>query len=1172
MKNFHFIPLSILIILLFAVESQSQKLNDIYKISFLNRNFTPSKSQNIFNVFENQSAKNLIVQFNQPLSSDKISRLKELGIKINGQISSTALSVFVDDKNQLNKLEAADKLSGGLNDLNGEIYVVVNFHRASNPIQYFSEIKLKNAEIIKSLSSNDLLIKIDKSSLNNLASIEGIAFIYPASDKLINDEPVHKCPGVLRQFGFSPAYVKQGEGWDGPGLGSANLKYHFVNGTPDVAGEQAEVVAALETWSYYAQINWSSTANANQNRSIDISWGASEHGDGFPFDGTGSVLAHCFYPDDTNPETIAGDLHFDEDELWKIGNDIDVYSVALHESGHGLGLNHSDDPNAVMYPYYGGAVSDLREDDINGIRELYQSRTTNKTSDPVFDPASGAYPSPLEVRLNYGSGSNSQNTRIYYTLDGSEPTPYSFEFIPGNDYIFQRFSNTIKARAFRQGFTPSNIVSATYILQQSNPTVENPAITPNGGTFNGSILVSMSCPTDFSVIRYTTDGTEPAQSSFAYSSPITLNSSATVKAKAFRNDYTPSQTVIANFNVNLNTTEPTLYPGAGVYIGSVTVYMGSAVPGADIYYTTDGSIPTALSTLFTSPIEINQTTLVKAVAIYNNTSSDVVSNWYNINQRCTEPVINPNGGNFTGSVTVNLTTTTPNAEIRYTTNGAEPTTYSTKYTAPFDLGIGEHVVKAKTFHSSLSPSTTSSADFNVFDPSPTTVATPDMYPRNTQTFTEPVHITMSCATEGAVIRYTVGFGQLPADPEATGGGSITYSGPFNIGASGQDLFIKVRAFKTGLTPSGILQSGKLSVTDPLGQVEKPTFDPPGGDYNNNIQVTIASNTQSAQILYTKDGSEPSSNLPITTPTFTFNSSLNLSTSTKLISKGRRTFFTDSDTAVAEYILKCGTPEITPDSGLYIDSVKVIMTTVTTSASIKYTTDGSEPTDSSTLYTGPINLEIGSYVIKAKSFKFNFEDSETSIAQFEVNEPDEAPVIISHPVSKEVQVGDNVTFKVEVTGTPKPSIQWMRNAVDLAGEITDSLLFENIQPGDAGKYKVRVSNSAGEIFSNEAVLIIKTTAVKEITLAGKPVNFELIGNYPNPFNPSTVIRFAIPKTSRVNIQVFNVTGELVSTLLNSEKGAGYYELQFNAKNMASGVYFYKIQAGTFSQVKKMLLLK
>ena len=146
-----------------------------------------------------------------------------------------------------------------------------------------------------------------------------------------------------------------------------------------------------------------------------------------------------------------------------------------------------------MYPFYGGPVSGLRQDDIEGIRALYQTVNTSVTSAPVFNPASGIYPSPLEIRLEYGRGSNSSNTKIYYTLNGSEPTPSSFEFVPGTDFIFQRYSNTIKARAFRQNQLPSEVVSANYVLEQSNPTVANPVITPLSGTYSETVSVSMSC-------------------------------------------------------------------------------------------------------------------------------------------------------------------------------------------------------------------------------------------------------------------------------------------------------------------------------------------------------------------------------------------------------------------------------------------------------------------------------------------------------------------------------------------------------------------------------------------------------------------------------------------------------------------------------------------------------
>lgn len=88
----------------------------------------------------------------------------------------------------------------------------------------------------------------------------------------------------------------------------------------------------------------------------------------------------------------------------------------------------------------------------------------------------------------------------------------------------------------------------------------------------------------------------------------------------------------------------------------------------------------------------------------------------------------------------------------------------------------------------------------------------------------------------------------------------------------------------------------------------------------------------------------------------------------------------------------------------------------------------------------------------------------------------------------------------------------------------------------------------------------------------PVKFNLAQNYPNPFNPSTIISFSIPQTSNVNLSVFNVLGEEVAVLVHETKSAGSYEVEFNAKNLTSGIYIYKLEAGSFKSVKKMLLVK
>jgi Secretion system C-terminal sorting domain len=78
----------------------------------------------------------------------------------------------------------------------------------------------------------------------------------------------------------------------------------------------------------------------------------------------------------------------------------------------------------------------------------------------------------------------------------------------------------------------------------------------------------------------------------------------------------------------------------------------------------------------------------------------------------------------------------------------------------------------------------------------------------------------------------------------------------------------------------------------------------------------------------------------------------------------------------------------------------------------------------------------------------------------------------------------------------------------------------------------------------------------------PNNYVLSQNYPNPFNPSTTIKLAVPKESRVNLSIYNILGELVSTLVNEQMKLGCCEYEFNASNFSSGVYLYRINAGDF----------
>ncbi|MEJ2193836.1 MAG: T9SS type A sorting domain-containing protein [Ignavibacteriaceae bacterium] len=85
-------------------------------------------------------------------------------------------------------------------------------------------------------------------------------------------------------------------------------------------------------------------------------------------------------------------------------------------------------------------------------------------------------------------------------------------------------------------------------------------------------------------------------------------------------------------------------------------------------------------------------------------------------------------------------------------------------------------------------------------------------------------------------------------------------------------------------------------------------------------------------------------------------------------------------------------------------------------------------------------------------------------------------------------------------------------------------------------------------------------------------FVLEQNYPNPFNPVTKIEYSVPQLSQVQLKVFDVLGNEIATLVNDEKDSGIYEVNFNASELSSGIYFYKLRAGSFADAKKMLLLK
>ena len=104
------------------------------------------------------------------------------------------------------------------------------------------------------------------------------------------------------------------------------------------------------------------------------------------------------------------------------------------------------------------------------------------------------------------------------------------------------------------------------------------------------------------------------------------------------------------------------------------------------------------------------------------------------------------------------------------------------------------------------------------------------------------------------------------------------------------------------------------------------------------------------------------------------------------------------------------------------------------------------------------------------------------------------------------------------------------------------------------------------------IIEDLTAINTRELTAIPEDHSLYYNYPNPFNSSTKIKFALPKSETVKIEVYNIIGQKLQTLLNKSMPAGYHEVEFNGQNLYSGIYLYRIETGDWSDVKKMLLVK
>ncbi|KAF7473153.1 Hypothetical predicted protein [Marmota monax] len=181
------------------------------------------------------------------------------------------------------------------------------------------------------------------------------------------------------------------------------LTYRIAKYTSSMSPIEVEkaVEMALQAWSSAVPLSFVRINSGEAD--IMISFETGDHGDSYPFDGPRGTLAHAFAPG----EGLGGDTHFDNAEKWTMGmNGFNLFTVAAHEFGHALGLAHSSDPTALMYPtykYQNPYGFRLPKDDVKGIQALYGPRKPflGKPTIPHVPPHKPSNPDPCDSRASF---------------------------------------------------------------------------------------------------------------------------------------------------------------------------------------------------------------------------------------------------------------------------------------------------------------------------------------------------------------------------------------------------------------------------------------------------------------------------------------------------------------------------------------------------------------------------------------------------------------------------------------------------------------------------------------------------------------------------------------------------------------------------------------------------
>ena len=603
---------------------------------------------------------------------------------------------------------------------------------------------------------------------------------------------------------------------------------------------------------------------------------------------------------------------------------------------------------------------------------------------PTFSPTAGTYTTSQSVTI----ADATVGTTIYYTTNGTAPTTSSSVY---GSAISMSATETLEAIAVEKGYTNSQTATAAYTIA---PAVPAPTFSPSGGTYTTAQSVTISDTTHGTTIYYTTNSTMPTTASTKYGGPITVSSTETLEAIAVAaGDANAVGT--ATYTIIPVLPAPTFSVATGTYTKSQSVAIVDATAGTTIYYTTNGTTPSTTSTKYTGPITVGATEKLEAIAVETgHTNSPTAIASYTINlPTLPAPTFTPVAGTYTKPQSVVIGDVTAGTTIYYTTDGAVPSTASTKYSGAITVSATERL-QAIAVETGYTDSATASASYTIHLP---TLPTPTFAPAS-GTYAKSQAVKISDATAGATIYYTSN-GAVPSTA------STKYTGAITVGATETLHAVAVE--------TGYINSPTAIASYTITPLPAPKFTPVAGTYTKSQSVTIGDATAGATIYYTTNGTVPS------TGSIRYTGAIKVDTSEKLEAIAVETGYIDSAAAVASYtITPLPAPKFTPVAGTYTKSQSVTIGDATAGTTIYYTTNGAVPGTASTKYTGAITVST-TETLRAIAVETGYIDSAATSASYTIGSSSSAPTvegftIAAAPPSATVTPGGSTAFTLTLT--------------------------------------------------------------------------------------------------------------------------------------------------------------